>query len=233
MNDLTSLSTDLEQTTHALGHVVKAVPGLGEAVYETVRLIWTDPIMRRRRERNLRHELDMAEKMIEGQKRLEEVSATAAKQVLEPAMEEDREELQKLWSALIARMLVQKDTGITSSVIKIIKQLDPVDALVLDIYGCMETEERHMKVSLPYIRIAFERRTGHATDANELILADSCERLMELGCIKYDGLTPASVVSGPYSPNVSTQITTRGYLVWKLVQPPEGAPETDDEPQVS
>ncbi|MBF0877449.1 DUF4393 domain-containing protein [Gluconobacter cerevisiae] len=230
MNDLTPLSTDLEQATHALGHVVKAIPGLGEAVYETVRLVWTDPIMRRRRKRNLRHELAMAEEMIEGQKRLEEVSTTAAKQVLEPAMEEDREELQKLWSALIARMLVQKDTGITSSVIKIIKQLDPVDALVLDMYGCKETKESHAKVNHFGLRIEFERRIGQADDANELILADSCQRLMELGCIKYHGLTPPSVLSGPYSPSIDTQITTRGYLVWKLVQPPTKPSETSEQP---
>lgn len=74
----------------------------------------------------------MAEEMIKGKKRLDDISATQAKEVLEPAMEEDREELQKIWAALLARIMVEKNNGIRAEIIDLIKKFNPIDVLVLE-----------------------------------------------------------------------------------------------------
>lgn len=120
---------EIEHAAHAISALTHAVPGVYQAIYETIGLFWTDPIKRRRREENLTATFDMAEKIIKGQKRLDDISATLAKEVLEPAMEEDREELQKIWAALIARILVGKDKIIGRQIIDIIKECDSHTAI--------------------------------------------------------------------------------------------------------
>ncbi|GBQ94176.1 hypothetical protein AA23498_1944 [Acetobacter nitrogenifigens DSM 23921 = NBRC 105050] len=136
MNSL--IPQDPESLVHAadaIGHTIKNVPGLYDAVYETIAHVWIDPIRRRRRAKNLQYELEMAEKMIEGKQRLDDVSAKVAKEILEPAMEEDREELQKLWAALIARLLTGQLSSIRKEWIEVIKSLEVVDAAVLKCLG--------------------------------------------------------------------------------------------------
>lgn len=128
--DLTN-PENLEQTAHAITSVAQAVPGLKDAVYETISLVWTDRVKRKRRANNLEAELRMAEEMIKGQKRLDDISATLAKEVLEPAMEEDREEFQKIWAALLARILVGKDKIISGRIIDIIKECDSYTAIIV------------------------------------------------------------------------------------------------------
>ena len=123
----------LEHTARAIGFIVKGVPGLRDAIYETIGLVWTDPIMRRRRIKNLKHEFEMAEEILKGQKRLDDVSAKVAKEVLEPAMEEDREELQKLWAALLARLLTGQLSSVRPEWIEIIKSLEEIDVAVLQV----------------------------------------------------------------------------------------------------
>lgn len=120
---------EIEHAAHAISALTHALPGVYQAIYETIGLFWTDPIKRRRREKNLKSEFEMAEKMIKGQKRLDDISATLAKEVLEPAMEEDREELQKIWAALIARILVGKDKIIGRQIIDLIKECDSHTAI--------------------------------------------------------------------------------------------------------
>ncbi|MGE4523005.1 MAG: hypothetical protein AB7D19_11065 [Acetobacter sp.] len=130
MTDLVTFNPqEIEHAAHAISAVTHAVPGLYQALYETISLFWTDPIKRKRREKNLKAEFEMAEEMIKGKKRLDDISATLAKEVLEPAMEEDREELQKIWAALIARILVGKDKIISRKIIDIIKECDSHTAI--------------------------------------------------------------------------------------------------------
>lgn len=124
-----------EDFSHFVSNVSKVsnlIPGLYEAIYETLSLYWTDPVKRKRRLNNLKAEFHLAEEQIKGQKYIENISATLAKQVLEPAMEEDREELQKLWAALLAQILVGKTVQVRKEIIDLIKKFDPIDAFLLE-----------------------------------------------------------------------------------------------------
>lgn len=133
MTDLVTFNPqEIEHAAHAISAVTHAVPGLYQALYETIGLFWTDPIKRKRREKNLKAEFEMAEKMIKGKKRLDDISATLAKEVLEPAMEEDREELQKIWAALFARLMTGQLSVIRSEWIEIIKGLEPIDVGIFE-----------------------------------------------------------------------------------------------------
>ncbi|MFT8850400.1 hypothetical protein [Acetobacter orientalis] len=133
MTDLVTFNPqEIEHAAHAISAVTHAVPGLYQALYETIGLFWTDPIKRKRREKNLKAEFEMAEEMIKGKKRLDDISATLAKEVLEPAMEEDREELQKIWAALLARLMTDELSVLRSEWIDIIKGLEPIDVGIFE-----------------------------------------------------------------------------------------------------
>lgn len=52
MTDLVTFNPqEIEHAAHAVSAVTHAVPGLSQALYETIGLFWTDPIKRKRREK--------------------------------------------------------------------------------------------------------------------------------------------------------------------------------------
>jgi hypothetical protein len=123
----------LEETAHAVGQVIKATPGLGEAIHETLQHFWTDRVRFARRKRNLEREFQMAEEMMKGQKRLEDISTVEAERILAASAPEDREAVQKLWAAMIARLLTGDLPTLRAEWIEIIQQLEVIDAGILDL----------------------------------------------------------------------------------------------------
>lgn len=123
----------LEETAHAVGQVIKATPGLREAIYETLQYFWTDRVRFARRKRNLEREIQMAEEMMKGQKRLEDISTVEAERILEASAPEDREAIQKLWAAMIARLLTGDLPTIRAEWIEIIQKLEVIDVGILDL----------------------------------------------------------------------------------------------------
>ncbi|AQS85147.1 MAG: hypothetical protein ABF876_01660 [Acetobacter aceti] len=207
----------LEHTAKAIGFIVKGVPGLHDAIYETIRSVWTDPLMRRRRAKNLEHELEMAEEMLKGQKRLEDVSAKVAKEILEPAMEEDREELQKLWAAMIARLQVGQLSTVRREWINIIKSLEVVDVGILTEMPSVSfiieaNKDSHTQAFIDALKIKYPQTTF----SNDLIVL-AFHSLEEKGLIKH-------IVNGGRSVGSECRsfytYTTLGRTILEITSPP-------------
>ncbi|WP_406239688.1 hypothetical protein ACF3NX_06260 [Acetobacter orientalis] len=210
--DLTNPES-LEQTAHAITSVAQAVPGLKDAVYETISLVWTDPVKRRRRAKNLEAELRMAEEMIKGQKRLDDISATLAKEVLEPAMEEDREEFQEIWAALLARILVGKEKIISRKIIEIIKECDSHTAIILSSLPEVLEDTRQNMIIEEIVEVIVNKKED-IVDIDDVSIA--LRWLEEKGCLKELGRSPVSYTT-----------TALGRKLLQAVTFPEDKKETE------
>lgn len=145
----TELVTDAE-TAKAIAAAIKGVcnliPGLHDAVHETLSYYVIGPIKFRRRAENIKRELELSEKMIKGMKILDEISTKEAERVFKAASEKDREELQKLWAAMIARLVTGKLPTIRAEWVDIVKKLEIVDVGILVIlpnfkYSCIPVDQ--------------------------------------------------------------------------------------------
>lgn len=121
------------QVADGVRSIVAGVPGLKEAAHEVVSYYVTDPLKFARRVRNLEQEREFAEEMIKGHSLIDNPSTKDAERILKAASEEDRELLQKMWAALIARLVTGQLPTIRSEWIEIIKGLEPIDAGILEI----------------------------------------------------------------------------------------------------
>ncbi|GBQ24426.1 hypothetical protein AA12717_1783 [Gluconacetobacter sacchari DSM 12717] len=221
MSDLTTLDPEaIEHSAKAVGAIVHAVPGLQQALYETVKGFWTDPLIRCNRLKNLRHEFELAEEMIKGQKRVDDLSATLAKEVLEPAMEEDREELQKLWAALIARVMAGQDRRIRTEWFDLIRKFNSIDALVMSTLYEHQSDEAMISVpiDLDDIGQSVEHHTSRHYERADIKL--SAESLMDRGCVEYGEDIEDATNSWLRK---SYRLTTKGYQIARAVSPPAKA----------
>lgn len=222
MNSL--IPQDPESLVHAadaIGHTIKNVPGLYDAVYETIAHVWIDPIRRRRRAMNLQHELEMAEKMIEGKQRLDDVSAKVAKEVLEPAMEEDREELQKLWAALIARLLTSQLVTIRREWVNIINNLNELDVAVLQVlpgikYVVAVGGDAHLDAFMREIQM----RWPLVSCSNDDILLSQIA-LKEQGVIERRSNLPGNINQIGATTTTDWHYTLLGRKIIEITTPPE------------
>lgn len=121
------------QVANGVRSIIAGVPGLKEAAHEVVSHYITDPLKLARRVKNLEREREFAEKMIKGHTLIDNPSTKNAERILKAASEEDRELLQKMWAALIARLVTGQLPTIRNEWIEIIKNLEPIDAGILEI----------------------------------------------------------------------------------------------------
>ncbi|MFT9315193.1 MAG: hypothetical protein ABF521_03555 [Acetobacter orientalis] len=204
---------EIEHAAHAISAVTHAVPGLYQALYETIGLFWTDPIKRKRREKNLKAEFEMAEEMIKGKKRLDDISATLAKEVLEPAMEEDREELQKIWAALLARIMIGKDKIISGKIIDIIKECDSYTAIIVSAFPDILADAGQNMIIEEMVEVIVNKKED-IVDIDDVSIA--LRWLEEKGCLKELGRSP-----------VSYTVTALGRKLIQAVTFPENKEETE------
>lgn len=208
---------NIEHSAKALAMIVKGVPGLAQAMYEAMRAVAIDPIVFHRRKANLEREIELVRSMIEHKEILKNVSAVTAKSVIEAAMEEDRPELQKLWAGLLARLLTDPNAMITQKVISTVKQMEPMDALVLDI---LATNLDPDGLSPDQIR-EFVKKRGINFLHYDLIVNESRAHLYELGCATYGKGAGSAVLTLPFQSIMKLAATSKGLLIYTLTQPTE------------
>jgi hypothetical protein len=133
-------------------------------------------VTKKLRERNLKDE------------QLEAVAANIAVPLLEAAQDETRDELREIWARLLANAM---DPGRSSRVrlefIETLKQLNPLDALVLDGLAL----ESNLS---PNSREFLTKRLG--VNRDEIVV--SSQHLMKLGCIEMSTTDPANYGILPY-----------------------------------
>lgn len=141
-----------------------------------------------------------------GVQQTEKLGPSMAAELLDAAADENREELSDLWARLLANALdPSRSSRVRRIYIDIIKQLEPIDALVLQ------------ELTGPLISITPDKRTFIAGRLG-LSGADievSFHQLIELHLA-----VPASAVTpGAYIPYASVTITSLGNLFLRAVEP--------------
>jgi hypothetical protein len=155
--------------------------------------------------------------MIENKEILESVSVVTAKSIVEAAMEEDRPELQKLWAGLLARLLTDPNAMITQKAINTVKQMEPMDALVLDI---LATNLSPNGLSPDQMRETVKKR-GISFTHYDLIVDESRAHLYALGCATYDKGTSSAMLTLPFQSNLRLTVTNMGLLIYTLTHTSE------------
>ncbi|GBR51575.1 hypothetical protein CSR02_04140 [Acetobacter pomorum] len=218
MHDLSLLTPEnVEHSAKALAAIVKGVPGLYQAMYEAMRAVAIDPIVFRRRKANLERQTELVRSMIEHKEILENVSAVTAKSIVEAAMEEDRPELQKLWAGLMARLLTDPNAMITQKAISTVKQMEPMDALVLDIL----TDSMDPKGLAPDEIRETVKKHGINFENYDLIVDEARAHLFELGCATYGKGVDNVALTLPFRSSARLAATSKGLLIYTLTQPPK------------
>jgi hypothetical protein len=127
------------------GEVVKAAGGLGSYLAKTFGSIPEDTLgliggdwLSHKRRRHLATLEANTVRHFEGvdAQRLTEPSPSILIPLLQAAVDEGRAELQDLWAALLANAMVDGGRRVRRDYFDAVRQMEPVDALVLDIIGC-------------------------------------------------------------------------------------------------
>lgn len=218
MSDLSFITPEtVEHSAKALAAIVKVIPGLYQAMYEAMRAVAIDPILFHRRKANLERETELLRSMVERKKILENISTVTAKSIIESAMEEDRADLQKLWAGLLARLLTDPNAMITQKAISTVKQMEPMDALVLDI---LATDLEPKGLSPDQIRDTVKKR-GNDFPHYDLVVNESRAHLYELGCAEYGLGVNSGMLALPFQNAFRLKASSKGLLIYTLTQPPE------------
>ncbi|GBR56771.1 Abi-alpha family protein [Gluconobacter sphaericus] len=200
---------------HAVKAVTQAVPGMKAAISEVWQYWVTDKFRYARAKANLEHMCEMADKMTEGKERVEDVSCKQAEKVIEACIGEDREELQKLWAAMLARIMTGNERDIRSDIVDVVKKFEPNDALVLKYIFSVYLEKSKFELSSSHIKTYFSVEDREKMDDDDVSL--SFENLFSCGCIKHNN--SAYLSTGIFIEGAVYRLTARGIKIMEAVNP--------------
>lgn len=214
---MTALITpqDIIDGAHAVKAVTQAVPGMKAAVSEAVQHWVTDKFRFARAKSNLEHTFEMADRMAEGKERVEDISCKQAEKVIEACIGEDREELQKLWAAMLARIMTGNEKAIRSDIVDVVKKFEPNDALVLKYIFSIAEEKSKFELSSSHIRTYMSIEDGNKMDDDDISL--SFENLFYCACIKHNN--SAYLSTGTFIEGAVYRLTARGTKIMEAVNP--------------
>jgi hypothetical protein len=114
--------------------------------------------------------------------RLSEPSPNKLTPLLEGAIQESAPEIQDLWASLMANVMIDGGARVRREFIDTVKQLEPIDAKVLNAIAGMpapsDWREGNLDINMAYIRDV--RNRGILPDDWEV----ACRSLARLGCIE-------------------------------------------------
>lgn len=200
---------------HAVKAITQAVPGMKAAISEVVQHWVTDKFRFARAKSNLEHTFEMAEKMAEGKERVEDVSCKQAEKVVEACIGEDREELQKLWAAMLARIMTGKEQSIRSDIVDVVKKFEPRDSLTLSYIYSISKEKDKFEISSSHIKTYLSLEDRDKMDDDDISL--SFENLFYCACIKHHN--PAYLGNGIFIEGAVYRLTARGIKIMEAVNP--------------
>ena len=127
----------LAETT---GKALDLSKGIGSYLAETIGTIPQDLLgvaggdwLHEKRQRNLAQMRAKTARILEGveKERISEPSPSVVMPLLEAAKDEGREELQRLWAALLAQAMIDGGRRVRRAYFEVIQKLEPLDAVML------------------------------------------------------------------------------------------------------
>jgi len=168
----------IEESAKTAGKALDVVQSMTPAIANAYNLLIGDRISAAR-ERNLDAITRKTRKILEG-RRVEETAAIPEQigvQLLEEAQGETREAIQDLYAALLANAMDEKfASDVRPEFIQTVKQLQPIDALILKTIMQRHNEPSNRVFGSNHIYDALE---GYRPSAIEV----SLENLRKLGCV--------------------------------------------------
>lgn len=203
--------------------IVRLLPAGSKELAEQIVGAGSDTIRRWRQERergNLEYIAVKVRAFTNGLPIDENASSKVAEQIIDAAKDEDREELQKLWAALIARVMTGQASGIRAEWFDLIRKFNPIDALVLEaIYLEMITEGAYKgPISVPEIQDSIDAPKDVYDIAH---ISLSVAYLASCGCLEIVQ-AHENVDNGTRQIN-RYKLTTMGFYLAQAVSPPTKA----------
>lgn len=174
--------TSAVEVLQSLKQITECIPGAVGAVRDTFGMYVGDPIKAARQKRNLERTLQLTREIVRDRPLDENISRTVADEILHAAKNEDREELQKLWAALLARLATGKFDGIRIDFFEIIKKFEPIDAVTLSCFSKNKLVQNGYIGEEKYNKLISEIMLITKADSGDVNL--SVEALVKLGCLR-------------------------------------------------
>lgn len=163
-----------------VGSTIAAVPG------DLIGVLGADWLHEKRRRNRARMEAKTATILDQiDQTRLSEPSPAMVLPLLEASSDEDREELQDLWAALLANAMVDGGRRVRRDYFETVRRMEPMDAVVLDIISRRPNPHTNEMGAVQVDRDFFAWERQHVSmSADDWII--SIDKLDRLGCVKPD-----------------------------------------------